>query len=114
MLEQLNDDVYTKVTEISATLETELTKLAKKHNQTMVCHHVGGMFGLFFADKLPQNFDEVKATDTEKFARFFHGMLEEGVYLPPSAFEAWFTSTAHEQLHMDITLKAADKVLSRV
>ena len=113
-LEQLNDDVYKKVTEISATLETELTRLAKKHNQEMVCHHVGGMFGLFFADKLPQNFDEVKATNTDKFSRFFHGMLEEGVYLPPSAFEAWFTSTAHEDLHMDITLKAADKVLARV
>jgi len=114
MLEQLDDSVYQKVKATTEQLTEELTKLAKKHNQTMVCHHVGGMFGLFFSDKLPQNFTEVKATDTAKFSRFFHGMLEEGVYLPPSAFEAWFTSTAHEQLHMDLTFKAADKVLSRV
>lgn len=114
MLEQLDDAVYQKIEATTAQLTEEFTKLAKKHNQAMVCHHVGGMFGLFFADELPQNFADVKATDTAKFSRFFHGMLEEGVYLPPSAYEAWFTSTAHEQLHMDITFKAADKVLSRV
>ena len=55
----------------------------------------GGMFGFFFADALPQNYAAVMATDKERFNRFFHAMLERGVYLAPALYEAGFVSAAH-------------------
>jgi glutamate-1-semialdehyde 2,1-aminomutase len=55
----------------------------------------GGMFGFFFADELPQNYNVVMATDKERFNRFFHGMLDRGVYLAPALYEAGFVSAAH-------------------
>ena len=55
----------------------------------------GGMFGFFFADSLPQNYSAVMATDKERFNRFFHAMLDRGVYLAPALYEAGFVSAAH-------------------
>ncbi|QCF24926.1 glutamate-1-semialdehyde 2,1-aminomutase [Hydrocarboniclastica marina] len=73
---------------------------------------VGGMFGLFFTDKGPiAHFDEVMACDTERFNRFFHGMLDKGFYLAPSAFEAGFVSAAHTEADIDDTVLAAESVL---
>jgi glutamate-1-semialdehyde 2,1-aminomutase len=72
----------------------------------------GGMFGFFFGDRLPQNYTEVLATDKERFNRFFHGMLERGVYLAPALYEAGFVSTAHSQADIEATVAAAREVLS--
>jgi glutamate-1-semialdehyde 2,1-aminomutase len=78
-------------------------------------NHVCGMFGLFFTDKSPvRYFREVMACDVERFKRFFHGMLEEGIYLAPSAFEAGFVSAAHTPADIDATIAAARKVFSRI
>ncbi|MGA1315311.1 MAG: glutamate-1-semialdehyde 2,1-aminomutase [Rubrivivax sp.] len=71
----------------------------------------GGMFGFFFGDRLPQNYPEVLATDKERFNRFFHGMLERGVYLAPALYEAGFVSTAHSQADIEATVAAAREVL---
>ena len=75
-------------------------------------NQVGAMFGLFFTDQ-PKvtSFSEVSACDVERFKRFFHGMLEQGVYLAPSAFEAGFVSSAHGEREIELTLEAARKVL---
>jgi glutamate-1-semialdehyde 2,1-aminomutase len=71
-----------------------------------------GMFGLFFTDKTPvRYFREVMACDVERFKRFFHGMLREGVYLAPSAFEAGFVSAAHSAADIEETIAAARRVL---
>ncbi len=88
-----------------------LTASAKSAGIPMVSNAVGGMFGLFFTDQ-PQvtSFSEVMACDVTRFNRFFHGMLEEGVYLAPSAFEAGFVSAAHDESTLDDTLKAAERV----
>ncbi len=67
----------------------------------------GGMFGFFFFDQLPQNYATVMTTDKERFNRFFHGMLERGVYLAPALYEAGFVSAAHTQTDIDDTLQAA-------
>ena len=64
----------------------------------------GGMFGFFFADKLPQHYGAVMATDKGHFNRFFHGMLARGVYLPPSAYEVCFLSAAHTTADLDTLL----------
>jgi glutamate-1-semialdehyde 2,1-aminomutase len=68
---------------------------------------VGGMFGFFFRDAPPASFAQVMQSDREAFNRFFHAMLERGVYLAPSAFEAGFVSAAHSAADIDATLAAA-------
>jgi glutamate-1-semialdehyde 2,1-aminomutase len=76
-------------------------------------NQVGGMFGLFFSDQNPvSKFSQVMACDQERFVRFFHGMLREGVYLAPSAFETGFVSSAHDEQAIDATLEAAERVFS--
>lgn len=86
-----------------------LKALAQKHNVPFVVNHVGGMFGIFFTDQ-PEitSYAQVMQCDTEKFKRFFHKMLDQGVYLAPSAFEAGFMSLAHSEEDIAQTLAAAD------
>ena len=64
---------------------------------------------MFFREHQPRNFSEAKGSDDKAFARFFHSMLDAGVLLPPSQFEAWFVSTAHDSSAIDATLEAAAK-----
>lgn len=78
-------------------------------------NHVCGMFGLFFTDKSPvRYFREVMACDIERFKRFFHAMLDEGIYLAPSAFEAGFVSAAHTDEVVAATIAAARRVLDKI
>ena len=72
----------------------------------------GGMFGFFFAPHLPQHFSAVMATDKERFNRFFHAMLDSGVYLAPALYEAGFVSAAHDAEHIQATVSAARTALS--
>jgi len=71
----------------------------------------GGMFGFFFADALPQNYGVVMATDKERFNRFFHAMLDRGVYLAPALYEAGFVSAAHSTEDIAATVAAAGQAL---
>ncbi|MDD1650120.1 MAG: glutamate-1-semialdehyde 2,1-aminomutase [Methylococcaceae bacterium] len=76
---------------------------------------VGGMFGLFFTDRASVNgLADVMASDVERFRRFFHAMLEEGVYLAPSAFEAGFVSASHDDEVLNATLESASRALARL
>jgi glutamate-1-semialdehyde 2,1-aminomutase len=70
---------------------------------------VESLFSLFFADGDVGSYRDAKAADHERYARFFHAMLDEGVYLPPSGYEAWFLSTAHGEDEIDRTIEAARK-----
>ncbi len=96
---------------------TELTdglrEQAEKAGIPMVTNQAGGMFGVFFTDQ-PEvsSFAHVSACDTDRFARFFRGMLAEGVYLAPSAFEAGFVSSAHGEAEIRETIAAAGRVLA--
>jgi glutamate-1-semialdehyde 2,1-aminomutase len=69
------------------------------------------MFGFFFHDHLPQNYNTVMATDKERFNRFFHGMLDRGVYLAPALYEAGFVSAAHSADDIAVTVRAAAEAL---
>jgi glutamate-1-semialdehyde 2,1-aminomutase len=81
----------------------------------LATNHVCGMFGLFFtAAPRVTSYAEATACDVERFKRFFHGMLEEGVYLAPSAFEAGFVSAAHTDADVDATIAAAARVFARI
>jgi glutamate-1-semialdehyde 2,1-aminomutase len=73
------------------------------------------MFGLFFTDeRIVDRYGKVMACDVERFKRFFHGMLDEGVYLAPSAYEAGFVSAAHSAAEIDATVAAATRVFQRL
>jgi glutamate-1-semialdehyde 2,1-aminomutase len=69
------------------------------------------MWTLFFGPRTVASMADVRNVDRERFARFFHGMLDRGVYLPPSAFESAFLSDAHGDEEIDATLEAADEVV---
>jgi glutamate-1-semialdehyde 2,1-aminomutase len=84
-----------------------LVREAQAAGVPLVGDSEGGMFGFFFADALPQNYGVVMATDKERFNRFFHAMLERGVYLAPALYEAGFVSAAHSAADVDATLSAA-------
>ncbi|MBL8308315.1 MAG: glutamate-1-semialdehyde 2,1-aminomutase [Rubrivivax sp.] len=84
-----------------------LEAAAKDAGVPLVGDSEGGMFGFFFASELPQNYGVVMATDKERFNRFFHGMLERGVYLAPALYEAGFVSAAHTADDIAATQAAA-------
>ena len=99
----------------TAQLMDGLRQAAKLAGIPLSTNHVCGMFGLFFTDKSPvRYFREVMACDVERFKRFFHGMLEEGVYLAPSAFEAGFLSAAHSAADIEATIAAARTVFAKL
>lgn len=75
-------------------------------------NHVCGMFSLFFDISEAEHYDHVANSNIDRFNRFFHGMLDEGIYLAPSAFEAGFVSTAHDRTVVDSTLEAAERVFA--
>ncbi len=90
-------------------------KVASRTNTAFTTNQSGGMFGMFFTDKEKvSNFADVTTCDTGKFSRFFHGMLNEGVYLAPSAYEAGFVSAAHSDVDLENTLAAMEKVLTEI
>ena len=104
-----------KLAEKTKTLAEGFKALAAKHNVPFVVHYVGGMFGLFFTEQTEvTSFQEVMKCDAEKFNRFFHLMLEQGIYLAPSAFEAGFMSLAHSDADIEATLQAADKAFAQL
>ncbi len=79
----------------------------------LATENAGGMFGFVFTDGGPvRSFAQVAAANVERFKKFFHGMLAEGIYLAPSAFEAAFVSAAHGDDEIEYTLSAARKVLA--
>ncbi|WP_020406091.1 glutamate-1-semialdehyde 2,1-aminomutase [Hahella ganghwensis] len=78
----------------------------------MTTHQIGGMFGFFFSEEdTITRFDQVMKCDTERFKAFYHGMLQKGIYLAPSAFEAGFISSAHSDQDISATIDAAAEVL---
>jgi glutamate-1-semialdehyde 2,1-aminomutase len=103
---------YDRLAERTRSLTDGLTESARRAGVAFVAQSVGGMFGLYFAPSIPQTYDAVMACDKERFNRFFHMMLDAGVYFAPSAFEAGFVSAAHSADHIAVTLALADKAFA--
>jgi glutamate-1-semialdehyde 2,1-aminomutase len=91
-----------------------LTAAAKEAGVTFCADSVGGMFGLYFSSHVPASYGQMMAGDKSKFNSFFHGMLDEGVYFAPAAFEAGFVSAAHTDEVIEATIEAARKVFARL
>jgi glutamate-1-semialdehyde 2,1-aminomutase len=99
---------------MTGTLTDGLEEAAKKAGIPVTIQRVGSMFTMFFQDGPVANLEQAKRSDTERFARFFHAMLDEGVYWPPSQFEAVFLSAAHSAAHVDDVVAAAGRALERI
>ena len=96
------------------TLLTGMEQLAKDAGHDFATDHVGGMFGIYFAKNKPKSLDDITKSDVEKFKRFFHAMLDEGVYLAPSAYEAGFLSITHDAPIIETMLSAAKKAFAKI
>lgn len=105
--------VYETLNKMTKYLINGLKKIADQHGLPLQTHQAGSLFGLFFtAEKSITHFEQVEKCNIELFKKFFHGMLQKGVYLAPSAFESGFVSTAHTQSVLDDTLETAQHVIS--
>lgn len=104
---------YERLSASTGQMVDGLVAAAKRAGIAFSGQSVGGMFGLYFAENVPHCFDDVMQSDKAAFNRFFHAMLETGVYLAPSAFEAGFVSAAHTQADIEVTIDAAARVFNR-
>lgn len=106
---------HDSITDYTRCMLQGLSERAQAAGIPFVTTQVGAMFGLYFSSASSiTSFAEVMASDAERFKRFFHFMLEGGVYLAPSAFEAGFTSIAHGQTELEITFTAAERAFARL
>lgn len=107
--------VHQKLTELTTQLAEGLKAAAAAENIPFVVNHVGGMFGLFFTElETVTSYQDVMQSNVERFKKFFHLMLEEGVYLAPSAFEAGFMSLAHTPEDIQHTIDAAQRCFAKL
>jgi glutamate-1-semialdehyde 2,1-aminomutase len=106
------DGVYETLNARTRALVNGLQKAADDAGIPFQSGHVGSMAGFFFTDRPVHNFEDAKTSDLKRFAAFYRGMLEKGVYLAPSQFEACFVSLAHTQTDIDDTIAAAKAVMA--
>jgi glutamate-1-semialdehyde 2,1-aminomutase len=109
-----NPSIYERLEGLGARLEAGFTRLLEGRRYALSWNRAGSMATLFFSPGPVTGWASASAADRDRFARYFHGMLERGIYLPPSPFEALFISAAHTEADIDRTLEAASQVLDAV
>jgi glutamate-1-semialdehyde 2,1-aminomutase len=100
------DAVYDTLGSVAARISAEAHAALDAEGVAHVVQYAGSMFSVFFTDQPVRDYDGARAQDTEAFKAFFHAMLSQGVHLPPSAFEAWFVSAAHDEQAVDRVVAA--------
>ncbi|RPF50540.1 glutamate-1-semialdehyde 2,1-aminomutase [Aquisalibacillus elongatus] len=114
-LEVLKEDgVYEKLNHLGEKLEHGMLKLAEKHGISVSINRLKGALTLYFTDEEITNYEQAENTDGEMFARFFKLMLDQGINLAPSKYEAWFLTIAHTDEDIDKTLEAVDQAFSNM
>ncbi len=108
-LSQLSDKLYAKLERLGALLAEGLSESAHRAGTDVSINRVGSLLTVFFTNQPVRNYDDARGADTAAYGRFFQAMLAQGIYLPPSQFEAWFLSGAHTTDHVDTTIRAARK-----
>ncbi len=103
---------YDRLAKSTRALTDGLDAAAKRAGIPFSAQSVGGMFGIYFAPAVPASYEAVMACDKERFNRFFHAMLDAGVYLAPSAYEAGFVSAAHGEAEIAATVEAAERAFA--
>ena len=109
-----NSSIYSDLEERSSEFEQGVRRAAEKHNVPVTFNRVGSMWTIFFNDGPVYDWDSANRSNRDKFARFFHLMLDEGVYLPPSQMEAAFFSAAHAKKDILQLIERAEKALKKV
>ena len=99
----INENPYTELEKASSEIMNFTKNLLNKKGISFSTSSIGGMFGFFFSEKLPKNFDDVENTNDEMFKKFFKACLENGIYFAPSKFEAGFISSTHDRNIIEIT-----------
>ena len=105
---------YEQLDRITSKLSQGLLTIAREAGHEVTGGSISAMFGMFFTGQEVHNYDDAATSDMKKFARFHRGMLERGIYLAPSQFEAGFTSLAHTDEDVEQTLAAAKDVLTKI
>ncbi|BCJ86365.1 glutamate-1-semialdehyde 2,1-aminomutase [Effusibacillus dendaii] len=107
--------VYDRMDQLGRMLEEGLLATAKRYGHPVVINRIKGALTLYFGRTEPvRNYDDAQSTDGEQFGRFFKLMLEEGICLAPSKYEAWFVSTAHTEEDIQYTIQAADRAFAKL
>jgi glutamate-1-semialdehyde 2,1-aminomutase len=114
ILQEGGDGFYARLNGMATRLSSGIRDAARERGFAASSTCVGAMFSVFFREQVPTSYDEVKTADSERFNRFFHGMLDRGVYFAPSAFEAGFVSAAHTDADIDAVLSAARDTLDSI
>jgi glutamate-1-semialdehyde 2,1-aminomutase len=113
-LREGRETIYMRLDDLASTLVTGVTEAAREAGISVVANQVGSMFTWFFTDHEVFDWETAAQCNTELFGRFHRGMLDAGVWLPPSQFEAAFLSTAHTSADIETTIAAAGKVLAEI
>jgi glutamate-1-semialdehyde 2,1-aminomutase len=95
-------------------LTENISRVAEEKGIPLSINHTKGMFTLFFTEGPVRDYRTAKMSDTKRFAQFFIEMMEQGIYLPPSQFEAWFISLAHNQKDLDRTIEACEEAFEKI
>ena len=106
--------IYDRLEDYGRSLDEGFAEITRRAEVPLQWNRVGAMGSLFFCESPVTDWPSAAASDRDLFARFFHGMLERGIHLPPSPFEAWFWSAAHGREEIEETLAAAEAVLATV
>ena len=115
LLEVLEQEgVYDKLDQLGRRLEEGLQKLIDKHHITATINRIYGSLTLYFTNEKVTHYEQVENSDGDAFAQFFKLMLNQGINLAPSKFEAWFLTTEHTEEDIDRTLEAADYAFSKM
>ncbi|MGE6258242.1 glutamate-1-semialdehyde 2,1-aminomutase [Heyndrickxia sporothermodurans] len=114
-LEVLKEDgVYDQLDRLGALLEKGILDAAEKHNTPITVNRLKGALTIYFTTEKVKNYKQAEATDGEMFAKFFKLMLEQGINLAPSKYEAWFITTAHTETDIEETIQAVDTAFSKL
>jgi glutamate-1-semialdehyde 2,1-aminomutase len=111
-LHLLDEDAYARLDELARVLADGLGAAARRAGVPVQTCHTTGLLTVFFSERPVRDYEDAKACDTDRYGAFCRAMLERGVYLPPSQFEAWFPSLAHADAHVEQTLDAADEAFA--
>lgn len=106
--------IYEKVDRLGAILEEGILAAAKKHGVTITLNRLKGALTIYFTDVKVENYEQAESSDGEIFGRFFKHMLEQGINLAPSKYEAWFLTTEHTEADIQETIEAVDIAFSQL
>lgn len=112
MLQAINNDVelFNRLEEKTAYLEAGIRKVLSANNKTFTINRVGSMISIFFCENQVENYQDASKADTPEFKKFFHDLLERGIYIAPSSYETWFITDALSYEDLDETIRVIEEV----